>query len=347
MHQLSGEHIKVSILCVTYNQINYIKQTLESFVTQKTNFAFEVIVDDDCSTDGTVDVIRDYAARYPSLIRPSFRPFNTGVHVNGREIYWKANGKYICLCQGDDYFCDDQKLQIQADFLDTHPNHSLCFHPVKIFYDNNAGPETIFPRNRNSSHFTTTELLKGNYIGCNSAMYVRRDDFALPDNIMPDDYYIHLLNAHHGDIGFINRVMACYRIHAGGIWHDSHRDPDALLKRYFISQIRMLDFVLDLHGNVPLHKAIIYSKIDETLCRLNSLDQQENSNLVTKSLLELRADTVKELIQYKYRTQKSRLSVFFVVSLLLQRLKRHRGGVALIAFIKLVLDRISRLRYPV
>lgn len=345
--QISGVDIynsvkpKVSILCVTYNHARFIKTALESFVSQNTDFPFEIIVDDDCSTDGTQEIIQDYADRYPSLIFPTLRPSNTGPHINGREIYYKARGDYICLCQGDDFFCDTEKLSTQAAFLDSHPDYSLCFHPVRMFRDDGHGQDAFIPSSGSEGRFTIDTLLKRNFIACNAAMYRRREDFWLPDDIMPDDYYIHLLNAQHGKIGFINRVMACYRVHSGGLWYDSHVDPDALFKRHFAKQLRMWDHVLDLYGENPARKSIILSNIDDIIRCLYAIDLREKSLLVEGALLVLRPHTLRSLTNYRYRQGKWKWTAFRAA--LITSLKRSRSGSTLVALIKLLVRLPNRL----
>ena len=121
--------ILVSVCCITYNQVFYIRQCLDGFLMQKTNFKFEVIIHDDCSTDGTTDVIREYVEKYPDLIKPIFQERNQ--YQNGCKrilatfVYPKAQGKYIALCEGDDYWTDPLKLQKQVDYLESHPECTL------------------------------------------------------------------------------------------------------------------------------------------------------------------------------------------------------------------------------
>ena len=108
----------VSVCCVTYNHADFIKQTLEGFVTQKTNFPFEVIIADDCSTDGQQDIIKEYAKKYPDIIKPIFHSHNTGSYQNLLDAASACKGKYVAMCDGDDYWTDENKLQKQADFID-------------------------------------------------------------------------------------------------------------------------------------------------------------------------------------------------------------------------------------
>ena len=110
-------------------------------MTQKTNFKFEVLIGDDASTDGTPKIINEYAAKYPDIIKPIIRTVNLGAMANLVDLFYKANGQYIALCEGDDFFTDNSKLQLQSDFLDKNKDYTVCFHPVKFFYDDGSEPD--------------------------------------------------------------------------------------------------------------------------------------------------------------------------------------------------------------
>ena len=120
--------IIVSIKCLVYNHAPYIRQCLDGFVMQKTNFRFEAIVHDDASTDGTQDIIREYAEKYPDIINPIYETENQYSKKDGslRKIMNNAcNGKYIALCEGDDYWIDPLKLQKQVDILEKHSDYTI------------------------------------------------------------------------------------------------------------------------------------------------------------------------------------------------------------------------------
>ncbi len=127
--------LMVSIRCFTYNHEPYIRQCLEGFVMQKTNFRFEAIVHDDASTDGTADIIREYAEKYPDIIKPIYETENQYSKRDGslaRIMDAHMHGKYIAICEGDDYWIDPLKLQIQVDFLEANPEYTLIHTGIKI-----------------------------------------------------------------------------------------------------------------------------------------------------------------------------------------------------------------------
>lgn len=136
--------ILVSISCATYNHESYIRQCLEGFVMQKTNFEFEILIHDDASTDGTTTIIREYVDKYPNLIKPIFQTenqYSKGVPISQTYNWPRARGKYIALCEGDDYWTDPYKLQKQVDFLEANPEYSMCYTNIlrynqkKDFFD--------------------------------------------------------------------------------------------------------------------------------------------------------------------------------------------------------------------
>ena len=120
----------VSIICLTYNQAQYIRKTLEGFVMQKTNFPIEILIHDDASTDETADIIREYENKYPQIIKPIYQQenqYSKKVAIGATYIYPKVKGKYIALCEGDDYWIDPLKLQKQVDFLESHLDYALVY----------------------------------------------------------------------------------------------------------------------------------------------------------------------------------------------------------------------------
>lgn len=122
----------VSICCVTYNHAPFIRKCLDGFLMQQMDFSIEILIHDDCSTDGTTEIIREYEARYPDLIFPLYEEENQYQQGKAREIdlynYRRARGKYIAYCEGDDYWTDPHKLQKQVDFMEANPEYTVCFH---------------------------------------------------------------------------------------------------------------------------------------------------------------------------------------------------------------------------
>lgn len=130
----------VSICCLTYNQEKYIRHCIDSFLMQKTDFDFEVLINDDASTDGTVEIIEEYAAQYPELIKPIFQKenqYSKGVSMNRSFNFPRAKGEFIAICEGDDYWTDPEKLQKQVEFLKKNPDFGLVYTDIDRVDENN------------------------------------------------------------------------------------------------------------------------------------------------------------------------------------------------------------------
>ena len=126
----------VSICSAVYNHEPYLRECFEGFVMQKTTFAFEVLVHDDASTDGSADIIREYTAKYPEIFKPIYQQenqYSKGIKVSATYQYPRAKGKYIAFCEGDDYWTDPLKLQKQVDFLEANPDYVVCSHHFDLY----------------------------------------------------------------------------------------------------------------------------------------------------------------------------------------------------------------------
>ena len=129
----------VSIKCFVYNHEPYLRQCLDGFVMQKTNFKFEAIVHDDASTDGSAAIIREYAEKYSDIIKPILETENQYSKKDGslqNIIDAQVLGKYIAICEGDDYWIDPNKLQMQVDFLEANPDYGMCYTRTSVFNQN-------------------------------------------------------------------------------------------------------------------------------------------------------------------------------------------------------------------
>lgn len=227
-----NEDIKLSIVCITYNHERFIRDCLEGFVMQKTNFPFEILINDDASMDKTADIIREYETKYPDLFRCVYQTENQWGKKNPFTdiLFPMVRGKYVALNEGDDYWTDENKLQKQVDFMETHSDFSVCFHPVTVHWEDNSEPDSVFPSAKErfyKTELTLDDLLKRNFIQTNSVLYrwrFHRDSLKLfPDGILPMDWYLHLLHAQTGKIGFLPDVMSVYRRHRGGIWTEAEQ----------------------------------------------------------------------------------------------------------------------------
>ena len=206
---------------VTYNQQRYIAQAINSVLAQRTTFPIEIVIGEDCSTDGTRQIVEQFAAAHPNVICARLAEQNQGVKANFVGALNQARGEYVVILEGDDYFTDPLKLQRQVDALDARPDWSICFHPAYCDYEAGLqGPE-LLPASWDRSEASIVDLFEGNFIPTNGAMFRHRLFPALPAwfmNAQAGDWALHILNAAHGNIGFLPQVMSAYRIHKGGSW---------------------------------------------------------------------------------------------------------------------------------
>jgi len=217
----------VIVLCITYNHEKFIAQALHGFVTQKTNFPFQVLVADDASTDHTPEIIAEYARKHPDIINPILHRTRRGVWENFVSTAERISSPYVAMCEGDDYWTDENKLQKQVDFLEQHHDCVLCFHPVEMMWEDQRMPKQIFPSDRSGNQlnmYTLSDLLESNFIQTNSVVYRWRFGgneqirSIFPKDILPCDYFLHLLHAEKGGIHMLDEVMSVYRRHTNGIW---------------------------------------------------------------------------------------------------------------------------------
>ena len=221
----------VSISCNTYNHAPYIRQCLDGFMMQKTSFPFEVLVHDDASTDGTSDIIREFEQKYPDIIKPIYQTENQHskkIAISRKYNYPRLLGKYLALCEGDDYWTDEDKLQKQVDFLEANGDFSICFHPVRVFREEDGVFAEDYPAPDIPDIMDIRKLTEYNHIGTCSVMY-RIDKKVFDDlNTFPvlpvGDYLLNMLYARNGKIKKLPDTMAVYRIHKGGTWSSKTLD---------------------------------------------------------------------------------------------------------------------------
>ena len=223
-NSMSSEPIFVTILCLTYNHESYIRQCLDGFVMQQTNFRFEAIVHDDASTDSTTDIIREYAEKYPDIIKPIYETENQYSKHDGslRRIMTAAvHGKYIALCEGDDYWTDPLKLQKQVDILENNDNCSLVISNGIIRNERTSINRVINPLGRIQTGFVDDSILlkeSGGLIPTCSMMY-RSSDINMPEffhQAPVGDRPLRMWLILRGKSFYFNEAMVTYRAQSIG-----------------------------------------------------------------------------------------------------------------------------------
>lgn len=217
---MSGDPL-VSVCTITYNHQAFIAQAVESVLMQRTNFDFEMLIGEDCSTDDTRQVVEHYAQRYPLIVKPVYRQRNLGVKENFVDMLLRCQGKYIALLEGDDYWTDPDKLQKQVDFLEQHPEHVLVCNNASLVREEEDFSILHPMKNQIAPYdFGPTELMVSNPCITLTAMF---RNHLLTD--FPGVYFegtggdrrLFLLLSLHGKCRYINDVVGVYRRHSGGL----------------------------------------------------------------------------------------------------------------------------------
>ena len=223
----------VSVRCLVYNHEPYLRQCLDGFVMQKTDFPFEAIVHDDASTDGSAAIIREYAEKYPDIIKPVYETENQyskhdGSLVKAMNVAMHPDSKFIALCEGDDYWTDPDKLQMQVDFLESHPEYSMCFHQANTIVHETGEEMHGLPgdtfRCIEDRDYESTELFN-TWTVPTASMVFRRACLYYPlkkrVKIRYGDIIRVLSCAAMGKVRGIARMMSVYRVQPHGITYSS------------------------------------------------------------------------------------------------------------------------------
>lgn len=276
--------IMVSVCCLAYNHAKYIRNTLEGFVSQKTNFKFEVLVHDDASTDGTADIIREYEAKYPDIIKPIYQTenqYSKKIRISITYQYPRAKGKYIAFCEGDDYWCSDTKLQEQFDIMENNPNVSFCAHKVRAIAESGEDLEKTYPEEKldlkeglikaedfakvlltdypfqTSGHFIRGEVIR--------KMLEEKPEFVtkMPIGDQPLRLYCSL----NGDAYYLDKEYSKYRHNVPGSW-SKRKDTKEYMATGFD---RLADGyeAFDKYSNGKYHKLVYKNVYNLRMRRIN------------------------------------------------------------------------------
>lgn len=226
---LMDNDVAVSVICNAFNHGKYIRDALNGFVMQKTDFKFEVLVHDDASKDDTADIIREFEAKYPDIIKPIYQTENQySKNVWITDVYQlrRSKGKYIAICEGDDYWLDPDKLQKQYDALEAHPEVDICVHASTLV---NAEDGSVTGTVEHGSEVTVIPVEKvieggGDFVSTNS-IFVRREilvDRRKFVDVCPLDYTYQISGSIKGGMLYLPDNMSAYRVSVPGSWSVSN-----------------------------------------------------------------------------------------------------------------------------
>lgn len=260
------EDIQVSVVCNTYNHKAYIRDALESFLMQKCNFPFEIIVHDDCSTDGTQEILKEYEGKHENLVilYEEENLTSKGIYHFKERTLPVVRGKYIAICEGDDYWTNPLKLQKQFDALEAHPELNMCAHGSDIV-DANSGK--ILYKIRRGDHdriIPMREVVYGEFgepvFLATASFFYRKAILDNPPpfaNVMHLDLVTQLNGAYTNGIYYIAECMSDYRWWAIGSWTTQMRDRRDVYKRHCDKKIEMFkQFDIDTSG--AYHTEVTY-----------------------------------------------------------------------------------------
>ncbi len=238
----------VSIQCLTYNHEKYIRQAIEGFLMQKTNFPFEIIIHDDASIDNTAKIIKEYEEKYPNIIKAIYQTENQYSKETGivkSFVYPIVKGKYIAICEGDDYWTDENKLQKQYDFMEKNPDYSLCLHSATLHYCDGSLLDYTFPAIEQNRDFSIEEIIMGD-----GGMFATNSVFAKRDILInkPEcfsvkgfgDYQIFIYAAISGKVYCMADNMSTYNYGVEGSWTNRIWKDSKKRTKHIYDKIQML-----------------------------------------------------------------------------------------------------------
>lgn len=274
---MSGAPPLVSICCITYNHVQYIRRAIEGFLMQKTNFAFEILIHDDASNDGTAEIIKEYQQRFPELIHPicqTENQYSKGIRTSLLNLQ-RAVGLYIALCEGDDWWIDPFKLQKQFDFMSNNPDCSMVFTGCEIHKF--IGGKKTYTYQGLSRVSPDDYLEKNPFIATASMFFVRSlIPVTYSENWMiksfAGDLVVKYCALANGDFGFIPDVTCVYNCGVPGSWTSQKYTKKKILKE-FSDEIRGLNYLIRHRSvrqsaiayKIKIHRSISYNKYSVVL----------------------------------------------------------------------------------
>jgi hypothetical protein len=212
-------------MIITYNHAKYIGEAIDSVLAQKTDFDFAIHVIDDCSTDGAQDIIRDYAARYPGVVKPFINKKNIGSKVTQRNFYrgfCTLDGDYISFLEGDDYWTSPDRLQTHVDFLEANPDFVACAgNTLKVYEDgSNRAPHVFLPAPPKEVH-DISDLISNSFFHASSLTFRNVFRGRVPRYLrspLSCDIFLNIAHGQYGKVRYFQNIWSVYRAHGGGLF---------------------------------------------------------------------------------------------------------------------------------
>lgn len=283
--KVAHERILVSVVAISYNHEKYVAEAIESFLAQiHDNFDIEIIIADDASTDTTQSIINNFQKKHSNIVA-ILNEKNVGIKRNLMNAMSKAKGKYIALCETDDYWTDNKKLQLQVSEMEKNPKAMVTFHRVKTITEDGSSADYVFPPLNEKDSFNLANLLDHNYIQTNSVMYRNLFDYnhVINGDVLPLDWFLHLYHAKEGKIIFIDKIMSVYRRHDGSAWWKVEQDPVGFWSRNAIKHLRLFENVENLFRDRENLVAVVHQSVGELIDRIcNEVGEADNYAIATE-----------------------------------------------------------------
>jgi glycosyltransferase involved in cell wall biosynthesis len=216
--------MKLSVAMITYNHGRFIGQAIESILAQNVNFEYEIVIGEDCSTDDTRAVVKEFHRRYPDRIKPILRERNVGVMRNFAAVIEACRGEYVAFLEGDDYWITTDRLQRQVNFLDDHPDYAICCGRSKALYEAGTqhfeGSWDVVPHHP-AGAYAVEDILRESFVAIRTALLRREFIPVFPQwflDMKLGDWPLCAMVARRGKVELMDEVVAAYRIHAGSTW---------------------------------------------------------------------------------------------------------------------------------
>ena len=232
-----AETVRVSVIIVTYNHERYIGEAIESVLSQRTQFGFELIISEDCSTDATRRIIQEYADKTPDRIRLILSEKNLCTNMVTERAIRAARGEFVAFLDGDDYLISPDKLQRQVDFLDSHRDHTMCYHNARIIREGEEEIVALCVKPNSPQLSDLSSIFAANPVPGSTSMFRASALRSLPDWVDDapfGDWPLYVVAAQHGLIGYIDEPLSVYRHHPNSFWSSLPRwaQYDALIDWY-------------------------------------------------------------------------------------------------------------------
>jgi glycosyltransferase involved in cell wall biosynthesis len=248
----------VRVLMITYNHVRYVEQAVRSVMMQETTFPFHLVVLDDCSTDGTQDVLHELATLWPGRMRVELGVVNRNDNRSFVREFEQTQARYVAWLDGDDYWTATDKLQRQVEFMEVHPECPLSFHDVLVRHEDGSR-EPYRMSGSNDVEFTDLESLWLHVPVAACASMLRKGVVTrFPgwfDSVLLADWALYILHAMHGPVGYFPAVMGVYRVHSAGLWTSM---PATAQYEVSIDFLRMMKAELDARYAEGINRALAY-----------------------------------------------------------------------------------------